>query len=347
MPPGSRSPSRATAPSRSRSGAGRARADHHATPADASANGCGWPVALEIPVGDWPSGYYAVTLTAGDERAEAFLVVRAAEPRAGADPARALDEHVRRLQRLGRSVPVYRCHTGLDAAPDGAGVPHEAGAAPAQDAAAPRPRGAMVLRVGRAARPVGVERWRRMVELGAPVPALGRAQRLPVRCRDQHGPGDRARAARRVSIVRLRRPRRVLVVGHARGARRAHGRRRQRGDLQRQHVLLAGPVRPRRRHDDVLQVPLRRGPGARHSRTTGCSPARGRIGGSAGPRPRRSGSRSPEAATRATGSACLAPRARSRCTAPSIGSSRAPICATATRSGSSTRSSRTRWTDAR
>ena len=57
---------------------GTGSADHHTTPADASANGCGWPVALDIPIGDWPSGYYAVTLSAGDERAEAFLVVRAA-----------------------------------------------------------------------------------------------------------------------------------------------------------------------------------------------------------------------------------------------------------------------------
>ena len=54
-------------------------AGNHATPPDASANGCDWPVALEIPVGEWPSGYYAVTLTAGDERAEAFLVVRAGD----------------------------------------------------------------------------------------------------------------------------------------------------------------------------------------------------------------------------------------------------------------------------
>jgi hypothetical protein len=52
-------------------------AGHHPTPKDASANGCGWPVAVQIPVGDWPSGYYAVTVSAGGERAEAFLVVRA------------------------------------------------------------------------------------------------------------------------------------------------------------------------------------------------------------------------------------------------------------------------------
>jgi len=48
----------------------------HETPADASSNGCGWPIALEIPVRDWRSGYYAVTVTAGGQRADAFLVVR-------------------------------------------------------------------------------------------------------------------------------------------------------------------------------------------------------------------------------------------------------------------------------
>ncbi len=49
----------------------------HDTPPDASARGCGWPAATRIPVGDgWRSGYYAVTVTAGDERADAFLVVR-------------------------------------------------------------------------------------------------------------------------------------------------------------------------------------------------------------------------------------------------------------------------------
>jgi hypothetical protein len=54
----------------------RVRAGRHETPADASANGCDWPAALEIPVGDWRSGYYAVTLSTGDERHHAFLVVR-------------------------------------------------------------------------------------------------------------------------------------------------------------------------------------------------------------------------------------------------------------------------------
>ena len=45
-------------------------------PEDASSHGCGWPAAIEIPTDGWRSGYYAVTLTAGKERADAFLVVR-------------------------------------------------------------------------------------------------------------------------------------------------------------------------------------------------------------------------------------------------------------------------------
>ncbi len=56
---------------------GRGATGHHAVPEDASSMGCRWPAALEVPVGEgWPSGYYAVTLTSGDERAEAFFVVR-------------------------------------------------------------------------------------------------------------------------------------------------------------------------------------------------------------------------------------------------------------------------------
>jgi hypothetical protein len=56
----------------------------HDAPPDASAHGCGWPVALELPVGrDWRSGYHSVVVSAGDERAEAFLAVRPARD----DPA--------------------------------------------------------------------------------------------------------------------------------------------------------------------------------------------------------------------------------------------------------------------
>jgi hypothetical protein len=53
----------------------------HPVPANASARGCGWPPALEVPVGrDWTSGYHAVRVSAGTEEAEAFFVVRPADP---------------------------------------------------------------------------------------------------------------------------------------------------------------------------------------------------------------------------------------------------------------------------
>ena len=49
----------------------------HPTPADAAASGCGWPATIEIPLDPaWRSGYYAVTLAAGDERADACFVIR-------------------------------------------------------------------------------------------------------------------------------------------------------------------------------------------------------------------------------------------------------------------------------
>ena len=59
------------------------RSDLYETPGDASSNGCGWPVTVEIPTDGLRSGYYAVTVTAGDERADACFVLR---PRSN-DPA--------------------------------------------------------------------------------------------------------------------------------------------------------------------------------------------------------------------------------------------------------------------
>jgi hypothetical protein len=56
---------------------GEVEAAPHAIPPDASAEGCRWPAAGTLTVGaDWRSGYHAVTLTCGGERADAFLVVR-------------------------------------------------------------------------------------------------------------------------------------------------------------------------------------------------------------------------------------------------------------------------------
>lgn len=55
----------------------------HPIPATASADGCGWPATLSIPVDPgWRSGFYSVRLTAADEEAHAFFVVRPATDRA-------------------------------------------------------------------------------------------------------------------------------------------------------------------------------------------------------------------------------------------------------------------------
>ncbi|MCI0633431.1 MAG: hypothetical protein L0206_05865 [Actinobacteria bacterium] len=48
----------------------------HETPPDASMNGCRWPPSVTIPVREWRSGYYSVTVRAGGERSDAYLVVR-------------------------------------------------------------------------------------------------------------------------------------------------------------------------------------------------------------------------------------------------------------------------------
>jgi hypothetical protein len=49
----------------------------HPAPEHADRDGCGWPAALEIEVGDWPSGYYDIQLTdqAGAD-AHHFVVVK-------------------------------------------------------------------------------------------------------------------------------------------------------------------------------------------------------------------------------------------------------------------------------
>src|SRR5437867_5778469 len=58
----------------------------HAVPDDAAANGCGWPVAVSVPIeASWRSGYYEVLLRAEDadprrSTSHAFFVVRSAHP---------------------------------------------------------------------------------------------------------------------------------------------------------------------------------------------------------------------------------------------------------------------------
>jgi len=56
---------------------------YHPAPPNADSEGCGWPVSVEIPIGqDWESGFYLVTLTAlgaqrGRDTAHCCFVVRA------------------------------------------------------------------------------------------------------------------------------------------------------------------------------------------------------------------------------------------------------------------------------
>ena len=247
---------------------GRGSRSLQTVPDDAAANGCGWDdtVRSPLPAGA-RSGYYSITITAGEDRADAFVVVRpgAGEPRA--DPARALHHHVERVQRLGRTVAVHRRHPRLLRTSAGARVPREARARPPQDAARARPRGAVVLRVGRAARPVGVERRRRLVELGARLRAVGGVQRLRASTSRSHRTWSstprsstaigcsRASATTSTGRGACATPSTAFVAGGGNAV-----------ILSRQHVLLAGPVRGRPPRDDVLQVPRRRGSGGRHRR---------------------------------------------------------------------------------
>ena len=59
----------------------------HPTPPHADRDGCGWPAALEIEIGDWPSGYYDIKLTdAAGVETHHFVVVK---PPAGQRRAKA------------------------------------------------------------------------------------------------------------------------------------------------------------------------------------------------------------------------------------------------------------------
>lgn len=50
---------------------------NHPTPPNADRDGCNWPAALELTVGDWQSGYYDITLTdAKGASAHHFVVVK-------------------------------------------------------------------------------------------------------------------------------------------------------------------------------------------------------------------------------------------------------------------------------
>jgi hypothetical protein len=56
----------------------------HPTPLAADRFGCGWPEAVAFEIGDWPSGYYDILLTAQDGRvAHHMLCVKPGRPTAG------------------------------------------------------------------------------------------------------------------------------------------------------------------------------------------------------------------------------------------------------------------------
>ena len=53
----------------------------HPVPPDASSMGCRWPASVRLPIpADWRSGYYRVSLSAGEAKGSCFFVLRPAEP---------------------------------------------------------------------------------------------------------------------------------------------------------------------------------------------------------------------------------------------------------------------------
>ncbi len=327
---------------------GEAEGAFYPTPDDASSHGCGWPAALEIPVGaDWRSGYYAVTVTAGDQRADAFLVVRSAP---GAEPAPILmvlststwnaynDWGGPSLYTGGTRVSFERpMAPGFLVKPE----PHRRKSQPTPDREAlwffewAEPLGLSVWSGG-----AGWWNWERPFFRWAE--ANGFRVDLAVSQDLEAHPDD----PRRTPDAALRGPRRVLVVGYARDRRTVHRRRWERRVLQRQHVLLAGPVRGRPPAHGRVQVRRRPGPGARHRRGAVRHERLGRPPDRLDASSRRSGSRSRGAGTRATGSASRTRAAPTRSGDPTTGRSRAPTSRTATRWASRTRSSPTRSTGA-
>jgi len=97
----------------------------HPVPADASARGCGWPAAVEVPIGaDWPSGLYHVSFLPraaadrppdGKSVAKAYFVVRSAPegPRAPILLALASNTHNAYENFGGYSLYAYNGRDGV------------------------------------------------------------------------------------------------------------------------------------------------------------------------------------------------------------------------------------------
>ena len=203
---------------------GSGDASHHPAPEGASAQGCAWPAAMRIPVGaDWRSGLYLISVTAGDEQADAFLVVR---------PGRGVRAPV--LMVLGTSTwNAYNDWGGPSLYTGGTRVSFERPLAPgfltkpepARRKAQDEPDREALGYFGWAAEhgAVELERRGRMAHVGAAVPALGRGRGYPDRRGGLAGSRGVSRPAGGPPAVPLGGPRRVLVARHARDGRAAHG----------------------------------------------------------------------------------------------------------------------------
>ena len=230
----------------------------------------------------WPSGFYEVSLQAEGEDGRG-VAIRGVLRRSSAciDVCRrhrgAVDQHLQRLQPVGRQVPLQRCRQDVVRSSVGARLPAPSVGSrrgpvrrPRQQPGRPARRGASPdAAVPRRLRLSDVVCVVGLAHLGAALRSLGGGRGDDARLRGQLRPRVPSRGARWSAADVQRRPRRVLVVEDARHRRRVRRRRRVVGDPVRQHLLLAGALRGRRSHDDRLQGPRRNdGSGCRYRRST-------------------------------------------------------------------------------
>ena len=95
-------------------------AQPYETPEDTSSHGCRWPTSYRDPCGELAQWLLRGHDHFGRRSIRRVLRRPARSGRPGADPAGPLDQHVRRLQRLGRPVAVHRRHPRVGRAPAGA-----------------------------------------------------------------------------------------------------------------------------------------------------------------------------------------------------------------------------------
>ena len=191
----------------------------------------------------------------------------------GADPDDPLHQHLRRLQHVGREVPL-RKRRPLGGVPALLPAAVAAGSPPAGGEHHPQHehryaglRRAPARRRVPAPCPSGLpplDAVRGLPYLGVDLPAVdgGAGLRARLLRPGRSRPGPRRR--RRLPHADLGRPRRVLVVAGARRGGRLRGGRRERGLLHWQRGVLAGPPRAGRSGDGLLQVRPRVRSGLRH-----------------------------------------------------------------------------------